>query len=136
MSRLDRFLLSDGLIDLWGVSGQCIEPRDISDHCPIWFLRPIKNWDSKPFRVFNGWLEHRGFLPFVKESWAGLQVTGSKAVIIKHKLKMLKEKLRTWKIEVFGRLDLNIDRLVRTLMLWLKRSVTIGIARKELLASF
>jgi exonuclease III len=38
MSRIDRFLLSDGFISKFGVSGQWIGNRDISDHCPIWLL--------------------------------------------------------------------------------------------------
>ncbi|XP_045810866.1 uncharacterized protein LOC123905300 [Trifolium pratense] len=36
MSRLDRFLLSDGFIQKGGISNQWVGNRDISDHCPIW----------------------------------------------------------------------------------------------------
>jgi hypothetical protein len=35
MSRLDRFLLSDGWGDLWGVPTQWALSRDVSDHCPV-----------------------------------------------------------------------------------------------------
>lgn len=63
--------------------------------------------------MFNGWLEHSGFIPFVYEAWAGFQVSRSKAYILKEKVKLLKGKLRTWNKEVFGRMDLNIDRLER-----------------------
>ncbi|MCI12574.1 endonuclease/exonuclease/phosphatase family protein, partial [Trifolium medium] len=34
MSRSDRFLLSDGIIDNWKATGQWVGDRDISDHCP------------------------------------------------------------------------------------------------------
>jgi hypothetical protein len=36
MSRLDRFLLSEGFIGKGGISNQRICDRDISDHCLIW----------------------------------------------------------------------------------------------------
>lgn len=36
MSRIDTFLLSNTLIDRWGVVGNTIGKRDIFDHCPIW----------------------------------------------------------------------------------------------------
>lgn len=65
MSRLDRFLVSEGLIARWNISGQCIGNRDISDHCPIWLLRSTKNWGPKPFRFINGWFEHKDFNTFV-----------------------------------------------------------------------
>lgn len=113
MSRLDRFLISEGLLDLWGISGQC--SRDISDHCPIWLLRSVKDWGPKSFRIFNAWFDHAEFLPFVKACWDGFNVLGFKAHVVKEKFKMLKVKLRNWNKEVFGILDLNIDALVREL---------------------
>ncbi|MCI24910.1 reverse transcriptase, partial [Trifolium medium] len=36
MSRLDRFLLSDGFIEKGSITNQWVGNRDISDHCPIW----------------------------------------------------------------------------------------------------
>ncbi|PNX60534.1 hypothetical protein L195_g051980 [Trifolium pratense] len=38
MSRLDRFLLSEGFIEKGGIFNQWIGDRDISDHCPIWLV--------------------------------------------------------------------------------------------------
>jgi exonuclease III len=66
MSRIDRFLLSEGFINSQGISGQWIGDRDISDHCPIWFIDSSNNWGPKPFRFINGWLEHPEFFPFVE----------------------------------------------------------------------
>lgn len=34
-SRIDRFLTSEGLLDLWKVENQVIGSRELSDHCPI-----------------------------------------------------------------------------------------------------
>lgn len=35
MSRIDKFIIYDSLTDRWGVVGQVIRRKDISDHCPI-----------------------------------------------------------------------------------------------------
>jgi hypothetical protein len=43
MSRIDRYLLSDGFITSQGISGQWIEDRDISDHCLIWLTTSPNN---------------------------------------------------------------------------------------------
>ncbi|CAK8540833.1 unnamed protein product [Lathyrus sativus] len=35
ISHLDKFLLSQGLMEKWNVDGQIVGSRDLSDHCPI-----------------------------------------------------------------------------------------------------
>lgn len=115
MSRLDRFLITDGLLSLWNVSGKWIGDRDISDHCPIWLIRSIKDSGPKPFLFINGLLKHSDFRPFVSSCWAGFGVHGNKAYMLKEKFKMLKAKLRSWSKEVLGVLGLNIENVVNHL---------------------
>ncbi|MCI19886.1 cysteine-rich receptor-like protein kinase, partial [Trifolium medium] len=115
MSRIDRFLLSDGFIVKHGISGQWIGDRDISDHCPVWLIVSPVNWGPKPFRVINGWLEHPDFLSFVETSWKSFAVHGKKAYVLKEKFKLLKDCLKKWNKEVFGFLDLNIEKTVKDL---------------------
>lgn len=43
MSRLDLFLVSEGLIVSWQICGQMIGSKDLSDHCPIWFKGSERN---------------------------------------------------------------------------------------------
>jgi hypothetical protein len=115
MSRIDRFLLSDGFISMFGISGQWVGDRDISDHCPIWLIVSSDNWGPKPFRVINGWFDHPEFLPFIESCWKGYKIMGKKAFVLKEKFKLLKESLRKWNKEVFGYLDLNIEKTVKEL---------------------
>jgi exonuclease III len=82
MSRIDRFLLSEGFITSQGIAGQWIGDRDISDHCPIWLTASHNNWGPKPFRVINGWFEHPEFYSFVEKSWNSFIVQGRKAYIL------------------------------------------------------
>lgn len=48
MSRIDRFLIFDSLILAWGIVGQLIDKRDVSDHCPIWLISNQSDWGKNP----------------------------------------------------------------------------------------
>lgn len=113
MSRIDRFLLSEGFISNWNISAQLIGDRDISHHCPIWLISTNTNGGPKPFKFNNCWVEHKEFMSFVKEYWESFNVEGSASYKVKEKLKMLKGKLKWWNKEVFRIKDLRIDNLVK-----------------------
>lgn len=112
MSRIDRFLLTEKLIDEWKVAAQWIGDRDISDHCPMWLKTSDENWGPKPFRFNNCWLDHKEFLSYVTTCWGSFHVEGWKGYMLKEKKKLLKEKLKWWNKEVFGIIDLKIDKIV------------------------
>jgi hypothetical protein len=115
MSRLDRFLLSDGFIEKGGITNQRVGDRDISDHCPIWLECSRLNWGPKPFKFFNCWLQHPDFLEVVKNCWEKANIQGKRAYILKEKLKIVKETLKVWNKEVFGIIDLNLEKTVQEL---------------------
>ncbi|XP_058726467.1 uncharacterized protein LOC131597819 [Vicia villosa] len=115
MSRLDRFLLSNKVVERWGVVGQLIGDRDISDHCPIWLCRDNCNWGPKPFRFNNEWFSFDAFIPFVEKEWSSLKVEGRGDFVLKEKIRLLKDKLRRWDKEVFGKFDLDLEEGVRVL---------------------
>ncbi|XP_058775987.1 uncharacterized protein LOC131650289 [Vicia villosa] len=115
MSRIDRFLVANNMVNRWGVIGKLIGNRDISDHCPIWLVVDDMNWGPKPFRFNNQWFSHEAFMPFVKKEWLNLIVYGRGDFVLKEKLGLLKEKLRVWNKEVFGRYDLEVEEGVREL---------------------
>ncbi|MCI46965.1 endonuclease/exonuclease/phosphatase family protein [Trifolium medium] len=68
MSRLDRFLLSDGWWELRGEATQWTLARDISNHRPIVLRYSSQLWGPRPFRFNNFWLGHPGFKDLVQES--------------------------------------------------------------------
>ncbi|XP_057453055.1 uncharacterized protein LOC130744910 [Lotus japonicus] len=108
MSRLDRFLVSQGWASTWPHCFQVVLDRDISDHCPLLLRLVAQNWGPKPFRVLNCWFQHHSFKKFVEDSWTKLQVQGRGIFIFKEKLKMLKADLKKWNVKVFG--DVNASR--------------------------
>jgi hypothetical protein len=65
--------------------------------------------------VINGWLEHPEFYSFVENMWKGFSAHGKKTFVLKEKFKLLRDALRKWNREVFGILDLNIDKTVKEL---------------------
>ncbi|GAU30605.1 hypothetical protein TSUD_62250 [Trifolium subterraneum] len=141
MSRLDRFLLSEGFIEKGSITNQWVGDRDISDHCPIWLESSNSNWGPKPFKFNNCWLDHPDFIPFVKTTWEQMDICGKKAFIVKEKMKKLKEALKAWNREIFGLMDLNIEKTVKDMneveeMLANGDSHPIFINSKELSKNF
>ncbi|CAI8603270.1 unnamed protein product [Vicia faba] len=112
MSRIDRFLMSDSIVNNRGVVGQLIGNRDISDHCPIWIVKDNVNWGPKPFK-FNEWFSFESFVPFVEKKWKDFKVEGKGDFVLKDKFRLLKERLKWWNKEVFGRIDLELEEGVR-----------------------
>ncbi|XP_058740910.1 uncharacterized protein LOC131613240 [Vicia villosa] len=66
-SRIDRFLISNKVIMSWGVVGQWIGMRYISDHCPVWLMVDKEDWGPKPFKFNNEWFSDKSFFDFVKK---------------------------------------------------------------------
>ncbi|XP_058759393.1 uncharacterized protein LOC131632672 [Vicia villosa] len=112
-SRLDRFLVSSNLVNLWGVVGQQIGDRDISDHCPIWLVVDKMDWDPKPFKFNNSWFQDKGFIGFVEKEWSGMNIYGHGDFVLKEKLRLLKIKLRWWNYNVFGKINLEVEEGVK-----------------------
>ncbi|XP_058725573.1 uncharacterized protein LOC131596854 [Vicia villosa] len=110
MSRIDSFLLSKIVVNRWEVIGQMIGDRDISDHCPIWIMTDKCNWGPKPFKFNNEWFSFDSFIPFVEGEWKSLKVEGRADFVLKEKHRLLKDKLKKWNKEVFGKIDLDIDK--------------------------
>lgn len=42
-SRLDRFLITNGLVEMWGIDCQVVGERSVSNHCPIWAKGMVKD---------------------------------------------------------------------------------------------
>ncbi|XP_058774615.1 uncharacterized protein LOC131648899 [Vicia villosa] len=114
-SRIDRFLVSNNIVSSWGVVGQLIGDRDVSDHCPVWLVVDKEDWGPKPFKFNNEWFSHKSFLSFVEEEWKNLKVYGRGDFVLKEKFRLLKDRLRWWAKNIFGKIDLEIEDGVRVL---------------------
>lgn len=66
-SRLDRAMINNRWLSQSPNSSQLGLPRSLSDHCPILLEEKSRDWGPKPFRWINAWINHPGFIEFVKE---------------------------------------------------------------------
>ncbi|XP_058733800.1 uncharacterized protein LOC131605468 [Vicia villosa] len=89
MSRLDRFLISKKMLEIWEVGKL--------------------DWGPKPFCFNNSWFKNEDFYSFVVQEWKKLEVRGRGDFVLYEKLKRLKERLRVWNREVFGWIDLKVE---------------------------
>ncbi|GJU39294.1 RNA-directed DNA polymerase, eukaryota [Tanacetum coccineum] len=97
MSKLDRFLVSDGFLSIFPhVSAVCLD-RHLSDHRPILLREVIIDYGAIPFRFFHSWFEFQGFDLMVTQTWNDTTLTDSNGMIrFKKKLQILKKEMRIW----------------------------------------
>lgn len=77
-SRLDRFLVFEGLIGRWKIVVPEIGNRDIFDHSPMWIKTSNLDCGLNPFKANNCWFDYVKCMPFVKEEWDAFNIVGNK----------------------------------------------------------
>ncbi|GKD21478.1 RNA-directed DNA polymerase, eukaryota [Tanacetum coccineum] len=81
MSKLDRFLISEGLLELFPhLSGLCPD-RHLSDHRSIIMFESKLDYGPFPFRMFHSWFKMEGFDKFMEDSWDSMNVMDSNGLI-------------------------------------------------------
>ncbi|GKA81742.1 RNA-directed DNA polymerase, eukaryota [Tanacetum coccineum] len=81
MSKLDRFLISEGLFVLFPqLTGLCLD-KHLSDHRPIIMYESNIDYGPSPFRVFHSWFEIEGFDKFVEDTWRSMNITDLNGLI-------------------------------------------------------
>nr|GEU64063.1 RNA-directed DNA polymerase, eukaryota [Tanacetum cinerariifolium] len=74
MSKLDCFLILEGLlIEFPHLYGLCLD-RHLSDHRPIIMFESKLDYGPIPFRMFHSWFSIEGFDKFVKDKWNFMNV--------------------------------------------------------------
>ena len=106
-ARLDRFLVTQSWLDLFRGVVQSRLPRPTSDHFPILLKGGGLSRGPSPFRFENMWLKIDGFKDLLQDWWQGAGRRGRANFRLAAKLKVLKEKIKVWNRDVFGRLEVN-----------------------------
>ncbi|XP_058766236.1 uncharacterized protein LOC131639797 [Vicia villosa] len=115
MSHLDRFLVSNNMIEDWSFIDQRVGERDVSDHCHIWLNVGKLDRGPKPFRFINTWFNHEGFFPFLKEEWGKLEVQGRGNFVLYEKLRRMKLIIKKRNRDIFGWINLHVSEKVDNL---------------------
>lgn len=104
-SRLDHFLFSLDWLEHDTLLRLEVLPNAGSDHILI-LLRPSTPLCGPcPFKFELMWLKIPGFLDKLKLWWTRFRVDGTTSYMFAQKLKMLKERIMTWKREEFVRVE-------------------------------
>ena len=65
----------------------------------------------RPFRFKNMWLKDEGFVEKVRSWWDSYNVLGAPSFVLANKLKLLKNDLKKWNMEVFGHVEDRVRKL-------------------------
>ncbi|GKB43987.1 RNA-directed DNA polymerase, eukaryota [Tanacetum coccineum] len=108
MSKLDRFLISEGLLVLFPyLMGLCLD-RHLSDHRPIVMNESFLDYGPTPFRMFHYWFKMERFDKFVEKSWKSMNLIESNVMIcLKKKFQLLKYTIKDWSKENKAKLNVT-----------------------------
>nr|GEZ14771.1 RNA-directed DNA polymerase, eukaryota [Tanacetum cinerariifolium] len=93
MSKLDRFLVSNGLLSVFPhILAVCLD-RHLSDHRPILLREVMIDYGATPFRFFSSWFDFQGFDLMVTQTWNSITLNDNNGMIrFKKNFKSLKRR--------------------------------------------
>ncbi|PWA36625.1 RNA-directed DNA polymerase, eukaryota, Reverse transcriptase zinc-binding domain protein [Artemisia annua] len=122
LSKIDRVLVNQEFFNHWPLACLRALKREYSDHCPLLLSLNDTNFGPKPFRWFNSWLGREGCEEVIIRALDGCDFHGAPDLVIKSKLRYLKEVLKTWWRDMLkketgemGELQEEIEKLERLL---------------------
>lgn len=83
LSKLDGFLLSKELLDVWTGLSVIGLKRIFSDYCLILLKSGDYNFGPTSFKFFDSWLHEEGFENMICDSWKEMVVTGCPSYCLK-----------------------------------------------------
>ncbi|GJU62965.1 RNA-directed DNA polymerase, eukaryota [Tanacetum coccineum] len=97
MSKLDHFLVSDGLLSVFPHLSGIFLDRHLSDHRSILLREVIFDYGPSPFRVYHSWLNFQDFDKMVLEKWNNIDIDDrNKMFLLRRNCKSLKRKSCLW----------------------------------------
>nr|GFA17458.1 RNA-directed DNA polymerase, eukaryota, nucleotide-binding alpha-beta plait domain protein [Tanacetum cinerariifolium] len=97
MSKLDRFLVDEGLLMRFpSLSALCLD-RHLFDHRAIIMRDFVVDYGPSPFRLFHSWFNKNGFDKLVEESWKNTSIVEANNIyLLRRKFQALKAAIKTW----------------------------------------
>nr|GEV51633.1 RNA-directed DNA polymerase, eukaryota [Tanacetum cinerariifolium] len=121
MSKLDRFLISEGLLVLFPyLTGLCLD-RHLSNHRPIVMYESFLDCGPTPFRMFHSWFKMEGFDKLLEDSWKSMNLIESNAMIcLKKNFQLLKYTIKNWSKENKAKLNATKVDVQKSYRRWIK----------------
>jgi hypothetical protein len=115
--KLDTVFANEYWMSSFGSTAVEFLARGISDHSPVVIIVGILQiFGPKPFKFYNFWMEHKGFLDWVKEGW-NTYVEGAPMYKMYVKLRAVKVVLREKNPVCFGNLKQRVNQACDNLTL-------------------
>ncbi|XP_071720790.1 uncharacterized protein [Rutidosis leptorrhynchoides] len=112
-SKLDRFLISENVLENWPNLNAVVLDKKYTDHCPIMLKEGNIDFGPKPIKVFDEWTNHKDAPDIVRKAW-NTDVNGWKPdYIFREKLKQVKMELKKWYSTSQCKLKGDIDELTK-----------------------
>ena len=131
LAHLDHFLTSQDWLDHVGTVAQLKLSRPTSDHGPILLECGKIRRGKTPFRFENMWLKVEGFQDLLRGWWQGVTVLGMLSFSISRKLEEVKNLIKNWNKESFGRLETNKNLALNQLEVWDRLEEERGLTEEE-----
>lgn len=80
-NKLDQFLVVMEIVENFLGLSQISLPCSLFDHKPVMLCSNECNWDPKPFRFFNFWLEEASFKDMFAKAWRNTENLSSRQTI-------------------------------------------------------
>ncbi|XP_026452343.1 uncharacterized protein LOC113352782 [Papaver somniferum] len=111
-SKIDRFLLNSLWEAMFPYTIQSAKPRPVSDHTPLLLSTTMVNTGARPFKFEIIWLESAKLKDKMQVWWSNLTFNGNLGYVFRKKLMAIKEYLKVWNKECFGKVCKNMDELL------------------------
>jgi len=135
--RLDRFLVTEELMETGSDLDSLILPKAGSDHWPLALQLSLGEPPKfKPFRFEKFWLSHPDFTRLAKHWWEQAEVNqGSCMYKFQQRLKNFKQHLKSWNKNNFGNIHQSLrlieSRLEEIQAIFISGSRTIELMQEE-----
>nr|GFA35466.1 putative RNA-directed DNA polymerase, eukaryota, reverse transcriptase zinc-binding domain protein [Tanacetum cinerariifolium] len=135
MSKLDRFLMTNGLLASFPHISAISLDRHLFDHRPILLREVIVDYGATPFHFYHSWLGLLGFDQMVMSTWNSIVLDDSNKMIrFKKKLQILKKEIRAW-IAIYNRNQKGHIEEIKSKLKNIDQMVDQGMVRDDILLS-
>ncbi|GJV10867.1 hypothetical protein Tco_1352408 [Tanacetum coccineum] len=134
MSKLDRFLVSEGIfVTFPTIFAVCLD-RHLSDHRPILLNEIHSDYGPTPFRVYHSWFKQEGFDVMVEHAWRSFTHNDSNWMNrFKKKLQDLKKIIRVW-IRESNAHQVGVKKTILNDLVAIDKNLDKGIITDEILS--
>ncbi|KAJ9553924.1 hypothetical protein OSB04_017969 [Centaurea solstitialis] len=132
MSKLDRFLVNQRYLTQWRCVQALVLPRSFSDHSPIVLKVDDLDFGPKPFKVFDHWNSNEDYVKLVAASWGEGSFRGTADVVLKNKLKKLRNDIRVWVHKEIAKSSTQKDLLASFLLDWDSKAESSALSEEDL----